>query len=85
MNKSRAPNKYLKWLSRENFLEFKKVKNKCNSLTKKAKKDRFRKNSEIGITTNKFFQNTVKPFMTNMGAVSNDSIVIEYESLEISK
>ena len=39
MNESRLRNKYLKWPSRENFLAFKKVKNKCN--TQKTKKGYF--------------------------------------------
>ena len=43
MEKSRIRNKYLKWPSRENFLNYKKVKNKCNSLVKKAKKTIFSK------------------------------------------
>ena len=38
MNKSRLRNKYLKWPSRENFLAYKKVKKKCNTLTRKTKK-----------------------------------------------
>ena len=35
--KSKAGNKYLKWPSRENYLSHKKNKNKCNTLTGKAK------------------------------------------------
>ena len=38
MSKSKAKNKYLNWLSRENFISYKRTKNKCNSLTKKAKR-----------------------------------------------
>ena len=41
MNKSRPRNKYLKWPSKENFLGYKKVKKKCNSLNKKTKKSDF--------------------------------------------
>ena len=41
MNKSRLRNKYLKWPSRENFLAYKKVKNRCNALTRKIKKRYF--------------------------------------------
>ena len=39
MNKSRLRNKYLKWPSRENFLVYKKVKNKCSTLAKRLEKD----------------------------------------------
>ena len=35
MDKSKSRNKYLKWPSRENYVSYKKSKNKCNSLTKK--------------------------------------------------
>ena len=38
MQKSKVWHKCLKWLSHENFLTYKKVKNKCNSLVKKSKK-----------------------------------------------
>ena len=43
MNKSRIKNKYLKWPSRENYLAYKKIKNKCNNLVKKSKKSFFKK------------------------------------------
>ena len=36
-------NKYLKWPSHENVLAYKKTKNICNSLNKKARKDYFKK------------------------------------------
>ena len=39
MEKSKARNKYLKWPSRENYLSHKKTKSKCNTLTRKAKKN----------------------------------------------
>ena len=48
------------------------TKNKCNSLTKKAKRDFFKKATKDGIMTNKKFWLTVKPFLTNNGCISND-------------
>ena len=42
MDRSRL-NKYLKWPSREKFLAYKKAKNICNSLNKKATKNYFKK------------------------------------------
>ena len=36
--KQKAKNKYVKWSLRENFLAFKKLKNKCTSVTKGLKK-----------------------------------------------
>ena len=52
MDPSRLKNKYLKWPSRENFLAYKKVKNICNSLNNKLKKDLFKKIILIDINGN---------------------------------
>ena len=41
MNKSRLRSKYLKWLSPENFLAYKKLKDKCNTKARKNKKRYF--------------------------------------------
>ena len=38
MKKSRLRNRYLKYPSRENFLAYKNIKNKCNNLLKQSKK-----------------------------------------------
>ena len=62
MNKSKAKNKYLNWSSRENFISYKRTKNKCNSLTKKAKRDFSKEATRDGIMTNKKLWRTVKPF-----------------------
>ena len=77
MNKSRIRNKYLQWPSRENFLAYKKIKNKCNNLLKKSKKKYFQENANEGSVSNKSFWNTVKPFISNKGTLSNDDIIIE--------
>ena len=77
MNKSRIRNKYLQWPSRENFLAYKKIKNKCNNLLKKSKKKYFQENANEGSVSNKSFWNTVKPFISNKGTLSNDNIIIE--------
>ena len=46
---------YVKWPSRENFLAFKKAKNKCTSLYKKVKKDYFREATKNGVRQIKSF------------------------------
>ena len=79
MNRSRLKHKYIKYPSRENFIAFKKMKNQCNSLCKKTKKQFFKNSCEKGITTNKEFWNLVKPFLTNKGSFSNDIITIKDE------
>ena len=42
MNNSKAKNKYLNWPSRENFISYKRTKNKCNSLNEKVRGDFFK-------------------------------------------
>ena len=42
MVRSRITNRYLKWPSRENYLELKKAKRLCKDLTKKVKKQYFK-------------------------------------------
>ena len=43
MKRSKSKNLYFKWPYRENFLAYKNEKNKCNNMTKCAKKTYFRK------------------------------------------
>ena len=77
MDKSRIKNKYLKWPSRENFLAYKKIKNKYNNLIKKSKKIYFQVHAGEGSTTVKSFWKTVKPFISTKGTLSSDNIIIE--------
>ena len=80
MNKSRLRNKYLKWSSRENFLTYKKVKKKCNTLTRKTKKRYFEyiaKNKNFA--TSKTFWNIVRPFITSRGTKSDENIKFKAE------
>ena len=80
MEKQKTRNKYLKWTSRDNYVSYKKSKNKCNSLTKKSKK----KATKDEIMSNEKFQSTVKPFLTNKGCISNDFISVEKDGDLIS-
>ena len=84
MEKSKSRNKYLEWPSRKNYMSYKKSKNKCNSLTKKAKKIFFKEATKDGIMSNKKFWSTVKPFLTNKGGISNDFISVEKDGDLIS-
>ena len=77
MDKSRIKNKYLKWPSRENFLAYKKIKNKCNNLIKKSKKIYFQVHAGEGSATGKSFWKIVKPFISTKGTLSSDNIIIE--------
>ena len=77
MNRFRLRSKYLKWSSRENFLEYKKAKTICNSLNKSTKKTSFANISRKGFVSNKTFWNTVKASLTNKGFLTNENIVIK--------
>ena len=79
MDKSKAKNRYLNRPSRENFISYKRTKYKCNSLTKKAKRDFFKGATKDGIMTSKKFWHTVKPVLKNYGCISNDFRGIENE------
>ena len=70
-------NAFIKWSSHENVLAYKKAKNICNSLNKKAKKDYFRKAMPDGVRSNRKFWNTVEPFLTSKGFLHNDNISID--------
>ena len=77
MDRSRLKDKYLKWPSREKFLAYKKAKNTCNSLNKKAKKDYFEKAMADGVMSNRKFWNTVKLFLTSKRFLHNDNNSID--------
>ena len=80
MNRSRFKNRYLKWPSRENFLAYKKAKNLCNSLNKKAKNTYFEKATENGVMGSEKFWSTVKTFLSSKGFIYNNDITIEIDS-----
>ena len=86
MNRSRFKIRCLKWPSHENFLAYKKAKNLCNSLNKKAKKTCFEKATENGIMGSKKFWSTVKPFLSSKGfiLIEIDNKIIEDKS-ELAK
>ena len=84
MNKSKIRNNYQKWPSRGNFLAFKEAKKFCNKLTKSVKKAYFRKVTGKGFVNNKAFQNTVKPFLTNKGLLTNETVAIENQGKSVT-
>ena len=82
MEKSRFRNRHLKYPSRENFLAYKNIKNKCNNLLKQSKKKYIKNISNKGAATSKSFWNPVKPFITHKGIQTNENITIEAEKNE---
>ena len=82
MKKSRLRNRHLKYPSRENFLAYKSIKNKCNNLLKQSKKKYIKDISNKGAATSKSFWNAVKPFITHKGIQTNENITTEVEKNE---
>ena len=66
-----------KTLLKKNLLALKSMKNKCNSLCKKAKTQYFKKCARRNFSNNKQFWNLVKSFLTNKSSFSSDSITIK--------
>ena len=74
MKRFESKNLYFKCPSKENFLDHKNDKTKCNNITKYAKKAYFQK---VTRKSSKSFWNAVKPFFTNRGIITNDNITLE--------
>ena len=77
MTTSKVKNSYVKWVSQENFVSYKKAKNKCHSLSRKAKRNFFKGARKSGVMLNRTFRKTVKPFLANKGCMTNNCISIE--------
>ena len=74
--RSKLKNKFNKYPTAENWSRFKKQRNKCVNLRKKAIKIYFKKITASGFVTNKTFWQTVKPFMTNKSGISNSTFML---------
>ena len=87
--RTRLKKRYNKNPTKENELNFKRQRNKCVALRKKAIKQHFKKATETGPVSNRDFWNLVKPFLSNKGGlagndislVKNDKIVTEDREL----
>ena len=55
IEKSRLHNRHLKYPSRENFLAYKNIKNKCNNLLKQSNKKYIKDISNKGAATSRSF------------------------------
>ena len=81
MGRSRLQNKYLKYPSREHFVNMKKIKNKFSSICRKSKIKYLKRSTEKDISSSKQFWNFVKPFLKNKGCMSNDLYLLGMEML----
>ena len=68
--------KFIKNPTNENKTRFKKHRNKCVSLRKKAIRDHFKKATSKGLMLNKDFRNLVRPFLSNKGGLSDSNITL---------
>ena len=71
MENSRILNKFLKWFSRENYLAYKKIKNKCNTLIRNAKRKYFQDRKKDTTATSKTFWDAVNSFIIDKGVIVN--------------
>ena len=71
MENSRIQNKFLKWFSRENYLAYKKIKNKCNTLIRNAKQKYFQNIDKDTTATSKTFWDAVNSFIIDKGVIVN--------------
>ena len=67
----------IKFPSRENVLALKSVKNKFNSICKRAKTQYFKKCTSKNSSNSKHCWNSIKPCLTNKSSFSSDSITIK--------
>ena len=74
--RSRLKNKYNKNPTEEHKLKYKKQRNKCVNLGKKAVKIYFRNITQFGIMENIIFWKTMKPFITTKSGMSDNNIMI---------
>ena len=77
MTRSRLRNKYNYQHTAENWHNYKKQRNFCVNLLKKAKKDHFSNIDVNKLNDNKNFWKTIKPFFTDKGINSHKLMLIE--------
>ena len=76
-HRSKLKNYYNKTRTEESKLNYKKQRNKCVKLRKKAIKLYFKKITNPGFVENKTFWKTVKPFISNKSGLCNNTIMLE--------
>ena len=71
---TRLKNRLNKHPSKENEIAFKKQRNRCVTLRKKAIKNHFKKVTSDGLMSYKAFWDLVKPFLSNKGGMTGNEI-----------
>ena len=83
--RSRFKNNVQKNPTIENKLKYKKQRNKCVNLRKKAIKLHFKSVTVSGIIENNKFWETIKPFITNKNGLNNNSIILNKDNKIITQ
>ena len=78
--RTRLKNKFNKFPTNLNERNYKKQRNKCVSLRKKAIKQHFKKATAGGLISNSDFWNLVKPFLSNKGGLVGDDISLVHNN-----
>ena len=78
--RTRLKNKFNKFPTNLNERNYKKQRNKCVSLRKKAIKQHFKKVTAGGLISNSDFWNLVKPFLSNKGGLVGDDISLVHNN-----
>ena len=74
--RSKLKNKYNRNPTEENEARYKKQRNKCVSLRRKAVKVYFNNVTKTGTHNNEDFWKLIKPFLTNKGLLENTEIIL---------
>ncbi len=74
--RSRLQKKFKKHPSKENEIKFKKQRNKCVSLRKKAIRNHFKNATSNGIVSNQDFWKLVNPYLSNKGGLHGNDITL---------
>ena len=77
MKRSRLRNKFNEERSIENWSEYKRQHNLCSNLLKQSKKRHFNSLNVNGVTGNKKFWKTIKPFFREKNKTTNNIILTE--------
>ena len=73
-------NKFNKFPTNLNERNYKKLRNKCVSVRKKAIHQNFKKATAGGLISNSDFWNLVKPFLSNKGGLVGDDISLVHNN-----
>ena len=77
MLRSKLRNRYLKLKTEITYSEYKKQRNVCTSLLRKAKRDYFRNLDPSNVTDNKKFWRAIKPLFSEKTITKENIILVE--------